>query len=248
VEPPTDPVVEPAGGAPTPSREPRQRWRLTFARRASVGEPAAIGRAYATLWEAALLASGLPVVIVDSGRPRFSLAAQLPAGAAGRAELADTWLTERWPAWRVREALEPVLPPDHELVGCEDTWLGAPALPGRVAAADYLVELREPLDRAPAEVAARRLLVAASLPRVRTKGTSTKSYDLRPLLLAIDVEPSSGGGRVRVRTRLHPELGSGRPDEVIAALGEELGVTLTPAAIARERLVLIEDLEERNPG
>jgi hypothetical protein len=53
---------------------------------------------------------------------------------------------------------------------------------------------------------------------------------------------------VRVRTRLHPELGSGRPDEVIAALGEELGVTLTPLAIARERLVLIEDLEERQPG
>jgi radical SAM-linked protein len=248
VEPPTDPVVEPAGGAPTSSREPRQRWRLTFARRVSVGEPAAIGRAYTTLWEAALLASGLPVVIVDSGRPRFSLAAQLPAGAAGRAELADAWLTERWPAWRVREALEGVLPPDHELVGCEDTWLGAPALPGRVAAADYLIELREPLDRAQAEVAARRLLAAASLPRVRTKGTSTKTYDLRPLLLAIDVEPSSSGGRVRVRTRLHPELGSGRPDEVIAALGEELGVTLTPMAIARERLVLIEDLEERKPG
>ncbi len=248
MEPPTDPVVEPAGDTPTPSREPRQRWRLTFARRTSVGEPAAIGRAYATLWEAALLGSGLPVVIVDSGRPRFSLAAQLPAGAAGRAELADTWLTARWPAWRVREALGPVLPPDHELVGCEDTWLGAPALPGRVAAADYLVELSEPLDRALAEVAARRLLGAASLPRVRTKGTSTKTYDLRPLLLAIDVEPSSSGGRVRVRTRLHPELGSGRPDEVIAALGEELGVTLTPIAIARERLVLIEDLEERQPG
>jgi hypothetical protein len=213
-----------------------------------VGEPPPIGRAYTTLWEAALLASGLPVVIVDSGRPRFSLAAQLPAGAAGRAELADTWLTERWPAWRVREGLEPVLPPDHELVGCEDTWLGAPALPGRVAAADYLIELREPLDRALAGVAAGRLLAAASLPRVRTKGTSTKTYDLRPLLLAIDVEPSSSGGRVRVRTRLHPELGSGRPDEVIAALGEELGVALTPTAIARERLVLIEDLEERQPG
>ena len=97
--------------APAPSREPRQRWRLTFARRVSSDEPAAIGRAYATLWESALLASGLPVVIADSGRPRFALAAQLPAGASGRAELADTWLTERWPAWRVREALVPVLDP-----------------------------------------------------------------------------------------------------------------------------------------
>jgi hypothetical protein len=197
------------------------------------------------LWEAALLNSGLPVVIGDSGRPRFALGAQLPGGASGLAELADTWLTERLPAWRVRAALEPVLPPDHELVSCEDTWLGAPALPGRVAAADYLVELREPLDPAAAAPAAGRLLAAASLPRVRTKGASSKTYDLRPLLLAIDVEPSSSGGRVRVRTRLHPELGSGRPDEVIAALGEELGITLTPASVARERLLLIDDLEVR---
>lgn len=204
--------------------------------------PAVIGRAYATLWESALLASGLPVVIGDSGRPRFALAAQLPAGASGLAELADTWLTERWPAWRVRAALAPVLPPDHELIGCEDTWLGAPALAGRVAAADYLVELREPLEQASAEAAAARLLAATRLPRVRIKGNSSKTYDLRPLLLAIDVEPSSSGGRVRVRTRLHPELGSGRPDEVIAALGEELGGTLLPVSIARDRLVLIEDL------
>jgi hypothetical protein len=249
VEPSTDPAAEAAAGpaplAPAPSREPRQRWRLTFARRVSVDEPAVIGRAYAALWESALLASGLPVMTGDSGRPRFALAAQLPAGASGRAELADTWLAERWPAWRVREALEPVLPPDHELVGCEDTWLGAPALPGRVAAADYLVELREPLDRASAEAAAARLLAATRLPRVRIKGTSAKTYDLRPLLLAIDVELSPDGGRVRVRTRLHPELGSGRPDEVIAALGEQLGVTLTPASVARERLLLVDDLEVR---
>ena len=242
MEPPTEPAVESTAGPSPAGREPRQRWRLTFAREAGTAEPPVIGRAYALLWEAALVASGLPVVIAESGRPRFALAAQLPAGAAGRAELADTWLTERLPAWRVREALEPVMLPDHELVRCEDTWLGAPALPGRVAAADYLAELREPLDRVAAADAADILLAAASLPRTRMKGGTVKSYDLRPLLLGIDVLASSSGGRVRVRTRLHPELGAGRPDEVIAALAEEIGTTLTPASTARERLLLLDDL------
>jgi hypothetical protein len=242
VEPPTE-SVDRTAATPPASREPRQRWRLTFARELGAADPPAIGRAYALQWEAALVASGLPVVIADSGRPRFALAAQLPAGAAGRAELADTWLTERWPAWRVREALEPVMLPDHELGRVEDTWLGAPALAGRVAAADYLVELYEPLDRIVAVDAATRLLAAASLPRTRLKGGEAKSYDLRPLLLGIDILASSSGGRVRVRTRLHPELGAGRPDEVIAALAEEVGTTLTPSATARERLLLLEDLE-----
>lgn len=238
---PTDTLAEPA---PPARREPRQRWRLTFARTAAATDGSGVGRPYASLWEAALSGSGLPVVVSETGRPRFALASPLPAGASGRAELADAWLTERLPAWRVREALEPLLPAEHQLTACEDIWLGAPALAGRVAAADYTVELRDPLDATLGRAAAERLLAASNIPRERTKGTSTRSYDLRPLLVGITVDGASvDRGRVGVRTRIHPELGTGRPDEVVAALGDVLGARLEPISIVRERILFAEDLD-----
>ena len=187
----------------------------------------------------------LPVATTDAGRCRFALGAPLPARAAGRAELADFLLTERVPAWQVREAIERVIPPGHELVALEDVWLGAPALAGRVAAADYRVVLDGQVDGRALAVAARALLSAGQLPRERAKGGGVKTYDLRPLLISIEVIVGQDDSPVdvRFRTRIHPELGSGRPDEVIAALAEQLGAPIEPAETVRERLVLSDDLE-----
>ena len=156
-------------------------------------------------------------------------------------------LTERWPAWRLREAVEPIVPPGWRLVDAHDVWLAGPALAGRVAAADYRVTLAptdppEPDLAGRLSAAAEALLAARRLERQRRKGDGVVSYDLRPLL--VDVAVRDGDPiRIVTRTRLHPELGSGRPEEVIAALGDFVGRDLAVVAIARERLVLAEDLE-----
>jgi hypothetical protein len=47
---------------------------------------------------------------------------------------------------------------------------------------------------------------------------------------------------LRCRTRFHPELGTGRPEEVVAALGDRVGEVLQASSIVRDRLVLVEDL------
>ncbi len=247
---PTEPPAAPAEAAPAPL-EARQRWRLTFSRLASAKGETPSGRDYIALWETALADCGLPVAMTDAGRFRFALAAPLPARTSGRAELADLWLTERAPAWRVREGLDRVLPPGHALVALEDTWLGAPALAGRVAAADYRVSLRGALDHDAIAAAAERLLAAPRLDRERAKGGGVKSYDLRPLLISIATGVEAGEADaarderivVRVRTRIHPELGSGRPEEVVAALAEALGAPLEATETIRERLLLSDDLE-----
>jgi radical SAM-linked protein len=246
-------VDTPTGSSPAPASEPavapaaapaeaRQRWRLTFARDAGPAYPT--GRDYAALWEAALTASRLPVAVTDAGRLRFSLAAPLPATTAGLGELADIWLVDRLPAWRVREALEPVVPGGHAIRHIEDIWPGAPPLPGRVAAADYLVTLRGRPDRRAVAAAIERLLAADRLIRERAKGGGVKSYDLRPLLIGIHAADGSDDDAVavRIRARIHPELGSGRPDEVIAALADMLGAPLEADAVVRERIVLSDDL------
>jgi hypothetical protein len=152
----------------------------------------------------------------------------------------------------VRQALERVLPPGHELVWLEDIWLGAPALAGRTAAADYTVTLRTSANRDAVAEAAKRLLAADSLTRERLKGGGMRAYDLRPLLISIDLAAADDhdAGEVdrqvvlRIRGRIHPELGSGRPEEIIAALADEVGQRLEPVETVRERLVLSDDLPD----
>ena len=240
IETATDP------GARPPNAEPRQRWRLVVAR--SGGAAAADGaqRDVAGAWLAGLESAGLPLARTDGARSRarVSFGAPLPVAMAANGELIDVVLTERWPAWRLREALQGHLPAGWRLVDAHDVWLAGPALAGRVAAADYRITLAVPLRATSAGLrdAARDLLAAPRIPRQRAKGTGSVEYDLRPLLLDVRVEEGGPDVVILARTRFHPELGTGRPEEVAAALGDVLGVTLEIASIVRERLVLVEDL------
>ena len=118
------------------------------------------------------------------------------------------------------------MPAAHAWVDAEDVWLGAPALAGHVAAADWRIEI-EPVDATALDAltaAAAALASARTIPRVRTKGTEQKAYDLRPLLGEVGVESERRSVVVVARTRFHPELGAGRPEEVVAALAEAAGV------------------------
>lgn len=212
-----------------------------------------VGRAVLDAWQETLAGCGLPVTGLDpdgGGRARIAFAAPLPAAARGEAELVDVWLLERRPLWAVREALAGRLPAAHQWISAEDVWLGEAALAGRVSAADWRIELGgADLDRARIAEAARSLIAARALPRIRRKGATEKRYDLRILLDGLEVEDTvdvddsdaDGPVVVRTRTRFHPELGAGRPEEVVAALGEAAGVAIEIVALARVRLLLAGD-------
>jgi hypothetical protein len=226
--------------------EPRQRWRITYAR--ATVDADQVGRAAIDAWHGALAASGLPVAEIGANdrRPRIAFAAPLPAAARGERELLDLWLAARLPAWRLRTALGPRLPAAHEWVDAEDVWLGAPALAGQVAAADWRIDVDGPpdMDRSRLDRAVAELARAPTIPRVRAKGTSEKAYDLRPLLLDLGLERGADGQlEVRARTRFDPALGAGRPDEVIGALVEASGLALLVRSMTRTRLLLAEELD-----
>jgi radical SAM-linked protein len=191
----------------------------------------------------ALEGAALPLVGAEStrSRPRISFGAPLPVGMAAEGELIDVILVDRWPIWRVRDALVGRLPEGWRLVDLFDVWLAGPPLAGRVAAADYRITVASTVDIAGLRSAADDLLAAEHLPRERAKGAGTVTYDLRPLLIDVTIEIGPPP-IVRTRTRFHPELGTGRPEEVIAALGDRLGVVLEAASVVRERLLLAEDL------
>ena len=234
---------EPPDRPPVPAaRESVQRWRLVVEREA-LGSDLAGQREQLAAWEDALRRSGLPVAGLDATppKPRFAIAAPLAASIPGEAELADVWLCERLPAWRVREALAASLPGGYTLVDAYDVWLGAPALPGQVTASVYRATFAPgTVDRSALQAAASAMLRAVALPRERQKGQGTVRYDLRPFLEDLaTTEPADGAGVALLITLRHdPEKGIGRPDEAIAAVGAELGMPITPSSIVRERVIL----------
>jgi radical SAM-linked protein len=237
--------VDPGSASPPASNgavdaAPRQRWRLVLAR--AVDAPHLAGRELTDAWEVALEGAGLPLYrAAGRARARVAFGAQLPMGIAAERELADIVLTRFIPTWQVREALSDRIPEGWRLVDLYDVWLNRPPLAGQVAAADYRIDLGD-ADRPSIEAAARALLAADRLPRERRKGVTTVEYDLRPLIADVAVCQPGPPLLVRVRTRFLAELGTGRPDEVVAALGDLAGTSLTVGPIVRERVLLGDEL------
>ena len=82
------------------------------------------------------------------------------------------------------------------------------------------------------------MLAQSSVPRERSRGSGLVRYDLRPLLDDVRVLAPGPPVVLRIRTRFDPQLGTGRPDEVVAALAEVLGRPLVVDEIVRELVVL----------
>jgi hypothetical protein len=87
--------------------------------------------------------------------------------------------------------------------------------------------------------AVERLLAASELRREKRREKKVTAYDLRPLLLDLQVRPADAtaagsdaadaadldSAGLWMRLRNSQDLGSGRADEVVAAIADELGTT-----------------------
>jgi len=252
--------------------EVRQRWRL-LVRRGEAGRDLA-HRDIEALWAEGLARAGVPVAMTEGARPRprIAFAAPVPVGLTAEREPLDLFLAERLTIADLRDRLLAALPPGHELVDLHDVWTGEPSIAGRVVAADYQVEVNG-VEPAELREAVSRLLGARRLERPRRKGEAGRTYDLRALIVGLEVRPGAGRGAVAspatipgpgpvpgaaavpgpdvpfwMRLRHHPELGTGRPEEVLAALGERLGREVQVRAMSRERLWLAGELGADDGG
>ena len=202
---------------------PQQRLRLRFAK----GEPLKYisHLDLARTWERAFRRAGLPVAHSQgfNPRPRLQIAAALPVGVTGRAEYLDVWLTETVAPEELEARLRPCLPPGMQVRDIAEVEMRAPALQSQVRAAEYRVEVhnREPTEAVNSRVEA--LLEAPSILRQRQHKGKLQTYDLRPLIQTVTVEPGEEGGHIlSMRLQASP-AGAGRPDEVLKALGLSLG-------------------------
>jgi radical SAM-linked protein len=169
------------------------------------------------LWERLLRRSGLPIRYSQGFNPRarLNLASALPLGVVSEAELLDFWLDEAIPVEAVAKTLTQNSLPGLEIKAVQAVSLREKALQEQLAASDYEVQFYDPQPQAELAEKVAALLAAEELPRVRRK----KPYDLRPLILDVKVIVlESGEQGLWMRLNAAPSA-TGRPDEVLEALG-----------------------------
>lgn len=206
--------------ANTPAPRPAQRLRLTFAKGGAARYISHLDLARAL--ERALNRAGLPVAYTQgfNRRPRLSLAAALPLGYTSTAEVADVWLVAPVEPEHFRQRLMASMAPGIALVAVAEAPLAAPSLQQQLSESEYEVTFPAEVDGAVLRTAVADILAAGTLMRERRRPKDNRSqpYDLRPLILDMDVEERDGATRLRLRL-VQTAAQTGRPDDVLAALG-----------------------------
>lgn len=188
------------------------------------------------VWERVCKRAGLPLATSHgfSPRPKIALAAPLAVGVTSEAELLDILLTARVDLADTHRSLTTELTPGLRILDLNEGPLKQSSLQSMLRAATYEVEVWE--SRSPAEWrhAIDDLLGRDEIPWSHQRGKETKSYDLRPLILEIElIEVSEEAARLSMRLR-NDERGAGRPEQVMLALG----VVEEPARIHRTAIEL----------
>ena len=189
------------------------RYRITFGKDGSLRYISHLD--LARTWERTLRRAGVPLIYSQgfTPRPKLQLAAALPLGYGSVCELMDVWLGDDAPSPEALQARLPQFaPPGLNILHVESTALNAPALQSVIRAATYRATLDSAVDLTALRVSVEAVLASEMLPRER-RG---KSYNLRPLIYALEVMPLVLGMTLALTAQ-----GAGRPDEVLDTLGLE---------------------------
>jgi len=188
------------------------------------------------LWQRALQRAGIPLAYTEgfSPHPRISLAAPLAVGVTSEAELMDIFCTRVVsPHWFIA-AVSQQMPPGVEILQAYQVALTMSSLQSRVGYAEYKVEVETGKGQKEIESVLTDLLAVDHLPWQHQRDTGTRSYDLRALIDDLWlIDWRNGYCTLGMRLRCDSS-GSGRPEQVAAALG----FSQHPLSIHRTKLLL----------
>jgi radical SAM-linked protein len=189
------------------------------------------------LWERALRRAKVDVAYSEGFTPhaQLSLAAPLPVGVTSAGELLDVFLAGRMTTLDFTRDVSGQLPAGVEVLDVQEVGLRAPSLQSELRAAEYEVSLPASLAEEGAGGAIERFLAAESVPWEQLRDKEVRRYDIRPLVQELWLEEKRNGSPV-VGMRVRADSGgSGRPEQVIAAMGLP-----EPLRVHRRKLVLAE--------
>lgn len=214
------------------------RLRVTFSKGGMLTYTSHLDLARA--WERALRRARLPLAYSGgfNPRPKLQLAAALPLGHTGGAELLDVWLEEPLPVEDFARALAPVLPDGLLVSQVRQVILKEPSLPAQIVAAEYRVTVEwypEPVEGwdEPAEAVQARIEQVLAAPELMHERRG-RQYDLRPLIERLWLEQASAG-EVVLGMQLAARAGATARSEAVL---EVMGMGETFACYHRRRLLL----------
>jgi radical SAM-linked protein len=204
-----------SGGASGRGRD-LNRYRITFTRDKTIRFVGHLD--LAKTWERILRRADLPVAYSQGFHPlpKITFASALPVGCTSEAELMDIILAAPCEPASVMARLSPALPAGIAITSVVEVPLQAPALQASLRWAEYVVTVETDETQAQVESKVSAFMSVLTFPRER-RG---KTYDLRTLVLSLSIEtvrpPSVQLG---MRLLADANAGTGRPDEVLAAMG-----------------------------
>jgi radical SAM-linked protein len=169
------------------------------------------------MWERWLRRARLPISYSQGfhPQPRINQAAPLPLGMISQFEMVDIWLDEDLSVQEVLTRLTSTPQAGLPIIAIQEVDLSLPAMQAALLSSRYQIHFLDDMDEENLQEKVSHLLLQPSILRER-RG---KSYDLRPLLLDLQVEHAQTGELV-LNTELSMQSGAtGRPDEVVEALG-----------------------------
>jgi len=206
-----------------------QRLRITFAKGEEIKYISHLD--LVRLWERVLRRAGVPLAYSHgfNPRPKITVAAALPVGFTSQGEVMDIVLERHISPYNFAKGLASHLPPGLELLSVEEVYPKLPSLQSQVCSAEYRVTVSWDGAQEELDEKLRQLLSAKQVLRQR-RG---KDYDLRPLIEDLWIEGKEANSWVLGMRLQVGEQGTGRPDEVL----EALGLVEEPHAVRRERLL-----------
>jgi radical SAM-linked protein len=187
-------------------------------------------------WERAFRRAHLPLAMSQGfhPHPRISVAAPLPVGITSEGELMDAHLDEAVATEEALRRLRSQLTPGFEVLSAEPVPDDQASLQALVRFSEYVVDVETNLPAAEIERMVRRVLAKAELPWELTRDGEVRHYDLRSQIADLGLV-NTGSGVATISMRLQTDgKASGRPEQVVRALGFEE----PPLRIHRTRLVL----------
>ncbi len=188
------------------------------------------------LWHRALNRAGIAIAYSEgfNPHPRMSLAAPLALGVTSEAELMDIILAKFVSPHAFTAAVSRQLPEGIAIRQVFNTALNMPSMQSQVRFAEYTAGLSTDREQPEIEAAIADLMKKKSLPWQHQRDTGPRKYDLRVLIEDIRLNDwHSGHCTIDMKLRCDSH-GSGRPEQVAAALGFEH----YPESIHRTRLIL----------
>jgi len=187
------------------------------------------------LWDRALRRAGLPSAYSEgfSPHPHISFASPLAVGFISDAEIMDIFFAHRISPDTFIRKVRPQVPPGINIIEVFPVNPQAPSLQSSLRMAEYEVEIETDLSPEKTIDGINRLLASEKIPWHHSRDTGERFYDLRPLIDDVWMAEITAE-KVKIGMRLRCDaLGTGRPEQVIKALGYQ-GF---PTSIKRTKLI-----------